>query len=206
VNHGSRLSAEGWAARLREAGVDAPLASPLGVFLEVLDRWGSAVDLVGAASQDEVVHTHVLESLAALPWIAPSGTLLDIGSGNGFPGVPLLLGRPAVRGVLLEPRERRWAFLREVVRELGLDAEVRRERVDEHRGADYSDVTIRGVALEAWFPHASRMIATGGSLLWWTGEVNAAELARKVPGEPVLPFMLPGPGRGCLAVWRPRST
>ncbi len=62
------------------------------------------------------------------PQIADTGALLDIGSGAGLPGVPLLIARPGWRGVLLEPRQKRWAFLRLVVRELGLECTVERSR------------------------------------------------------------------------------
>ena len=197
---------EAWAERLRAAGVGAELAGALAVYLELLGRWGAAVDLVGEIDEEELLAGHVLESLAALPWVGTAGTLLDVGSGNGFPAVPLLLGRPGLRGVLLEPRERRWAFLREVVRELELPAEVVRERLAEHGGGDYPVVTVRGVEIGAWLPHADRLVHPEGTLLWWTSAANAAELGRKVPGGHVLTFPLPDPARGNLAVWRRCST
>ena len=197
---------EAWAERLRAAGVGAELAGALAAYLELLGRWGSAVDLVGEIDEEELLAGHVLESLAALPWVGTTGTLLDVGSGNGFPAVPLLLGRPGLRGVLLEPRERRWAFLREVVRELELPAEVVRERVAEHGGGDYPVVTVRGVEIGAWLPHAGRLLHPEGTLLWWTSAANAAELGRKVPEGHVLTFPLPDPARGNLAVWRRCST
>jgi 16S rRNA (guanine527-N7)-methyltransferase len=206
VTGGPQRDRESWTRRVREAGVAAPLAERLGAYLEMLGRWGSAVDLLGTMSAAELISGHLLESLAALPFVPASGTLLDIGSGNGFPAIPLLLGRPAVRGVLLEPRERRWAFLREVVRELGLEAEVRRERVAEHRGPAYTAVTVRGVALATWLPHAARLVDGEGAVLFWTSPGHAETMARKVKSGRVLTFTLPDSGRGCLAVWRPRST
>ena len=201
-----RRGREAWAERLQAAGVEAELAGSLGGYLELLGRWGSAVDLLGEIDEDELLTGHVLESLAALPWVGSTGTLLDVGSGNGFPAVPLLLARPGVRGVLLEPRERRWAFLREVVRELGLPAEVVREHAAEHGGGDYAVATVRGVEIGAWLPHAGRLLHGGGTWLWWTSAANAAELGGKVPEGRVLTFALPDPTRGSLAVWRPCST
>jgi 16S rRNA (guanine527-N7)-methyltransferase len=197
---------EGWAGRLQEVGVDSAVATALAAYLELLGRWDSAVDLVGDIDEDELLTGHVLESLAALPWVGATGTLLDIGSGNGFPAVPLLLGRPGMRGVLLEPRERRWAFLREVVRELGLPAEVMRERVGEHGGTGYVAATVRGVEVNAWLGHATRLLHPEGVWLWWTSAANAAALGRKVPEGHVLTFPLPDPTRGNLAVWRRCST
>jgi 16S rRNA (guanine(527)-N(7))-methyltransferase RsmG len=206
VTGGHQRNGESWAGRLREAGVAAAPADALGAYLAMLDRWGAALDLVGGASEEELISDHVLESLAALPWVGPAGTLLDIGSGNGFPAIPLLLGRPGVKGVLLEPRERRWAFLREVVRELRLDAEVVRQRVADHRGRGYAVVTVRGVAMAGWLPHAARLLDGEGTWLWWTSAANARTLAQRVKSGRVLTSPLPDSGRGCLAVWRPCST
>jgi 16S rRNA (guanine527-N7)-methyltransferase len=201
-----RRNRERWAERLEAVGVSPELAGPLGVYLELLGRWGGAVDLLGKVDEDELVVGHVLESLAGRRWVAGTGTLLDLGSGNGFPAVPLLVGRAAPRGVLLEPRERRWAFLREVVRELELPAEVVRERVQGHRRTGYDVVTVRGVGIATWLPHAERVLRPGGRWLWWTTVANADRFARQAPGGHVLTFPLPDPGRGVLAVWRRRST
>ena len=197
---------EAWAERLGATGVEPGVAKALAAYLELLSRWDSAVDLLGDVDEDELVTGHILESLAALPWVASPGTLLDVGSGNGFPAVPLLLARPGVRGVLLEPRERRWAFLREVVRELELPAEVVREHAGEHRGTGYTVATVRGVEAGAWLPHAVRLLDANGTWLWWTSAANAAELGQKVPEGRVLTFALPDPSRGSLAVWRRCST
>jgi 16S rRNA (guanine(527)-N(7))-methyltransferase RsmG len=206
VNDGGHRPDADWGARLREAGVAAQLARALGRYLALLERWGSAVDLLSAAGESNVLIRHVAESLAALPWVGEAGTLLDIGSGSGFPAIPVLLARPAVRGVLLEPRERRWAFLREVIRELELNAEAVRERAAEHPRGGYAVVTVRGLAMDAWLPYAPRLAAGDGTVLWWTSRAKADALTRKVRQERVLTFPLPDSGRGCLAVWRRCST
>jgi len=202
----SRPRDEGeWARKVRGAGLAGALADAVGTYLAILARWSSAVDLVGGMDDDQVVN-QVGESLAALPWVAPTDRLLDVGSGNGFPAVPLLLARDGVTGVLLEPRERRWAFLREVVRELALPVEVVRERIAQHRGGPYNVVTVRGVPMEAWLPHAGRLLDREGTLLWWTSTANAAELAQGVEEGRVITSPLHESGRGCLAAWRRCST
>ncbi len=196
----------GWAARLASEGLSAELADRLASYLELLGRWGGAVDLFGGADPGELLTSLVRDALAALPYLGETDTLIDIGSGNGFPGIPLLVARPGVRGVLLEPRERRWAFLKEAVRELGLTADVRRERVADHAGGGYDVATVRGVGFEAWLPDASRLVKASGRWLWWTSAANAAALAGRVPEGRVLPFPLSDPAHGVLAVWRRCST
>lgn len=167
----------------------------------LLKRWARVADLTGpGASVDSLVQ----DSLAARPWFATRGRFLDVGSGAGVPAVPLLLACPGWSGVLLEPRERRWAFLCEVVRELGLDAEVRRERLDDHRGSGYDRVTVRGVAARTWLGEVAGRLTAEGVVLWWTADDEAAAFERAVSGR-VVRSALP-PGRGSLVAWRPCST
>jgi 16S rRNA (guanine527-N7)-methyltransferase len=102
--------------------------------------------------------------LPAMPLLRP-GRLLDVGSGNGSPGLVLALVRSDVDAVLLEPRAKRWAFLREAVRAAGAVArvEVVRARHDEYGGAPAETVALRALAL----PLASlaRLVVPGGRLL-----------------------------------------
>ena len=200
------LGQASWAARLAALGLAPDLAERLAHYLELLAQWGGAVDLFGGADPKRLLAGLVRDALAALPYLGDTDALIDIGSGNGFPVVPLLLARPGVRGVLLEPRERRWAFLKEAARELDLAAEVRRERVADHTGGGYDVATVRGVAAEAWLPQAPRLVKPGGVWLWWTSAANAAALAGQVPEGRVLPLPLSDPVHGVLAVWRRCST
>lgn len=92
------------------------------------------------------------------------GRLLDVGSGNGSPGLVLALLRPDVEVTLLEPRLKRWAFLREAARACGRsDVEVLRARHDEYAGAPAATVTVRALALTPadLFP----LTAPGGRLI-----------------------------------------
>ena len=190
-----------WRGRLEAAGVDAELAARVAAFLELLARFGGAVDLIGRVHAKELLRDHVLESLAAVPLLPERGRLLDLGSGGGFPAVPLLLARPALAGTLLEPRERRWAFLREVVRALAIDADVRRDPVTAVEGR-FDAVTVRALGGGAWGSAVSRLLAPEGRLLWWTRETGA-------PGaglERVVTSPLPNSERGAVVVWRRCST
>jgi 16S rRNA (guanine(527)-N(7))-methyltransferase RsmG len=198
-------SRDGWCDVLVGSGVQAELAEKLAEYLVLLARWGGAVDLFAGKDPEGLITMLVGESLAALPWMGQARTLVDVGSGNGFPAVPLLLARPGVRGVLLEPRERRWAFLKEVVRELGLAADVRRERAADHKGG-YDVATVRGVEVEVWLPLRSRLVRVDGTWLWWTSKAKAARGRGRAADGRMLTFPLPDPSRGVLAVWRRCST
>jgi 16S rRNA G527 N7-methylase RsmG len=90
--------------------------------------------------------------------------LVDVGSGSGSPGLVLALLRPDVRVTLLEPRARRWAFLREAARAAGRpDVEVLRLRHDQYPGPPADTLTVRALALplDALAP----LVAEGGVVL-----------------------------------------
>ncbi len=117
------------AARLRagaaDLGValdDAATSRLLGFATELL-RWNARVDLIGPADLETVATRHLLDSLAPLPLLREAGVrrLADVGSGAGLPGVVLAVVEPGLQVVSIEPRIRRVAFQRHVVRHLALD-------------------------------------------------------------------------------------
>jgi 16S rRNA (guanine527-N7)-methyltransferase len=92
------------------------------------------------------VRVLVADVLPAAPLPEP-GTLLDVGSGNGSPGLVFALVRDDLDVTLLEPRARRWAFLREAVRATGGNVRVLRLRHDRYPGPPSRTLTLRAVAL-----------------------------------------------------------
>jgi 16S rRNA (guanine527-N7)-methyltransferase len=92
--------------------------------------------------------------------------LLDVGSGNGSPGLVLALLRPDVPTTLLEPRQRRWAFLREAARAAGRpDVAVLRARHQDYVGPSARTVTVRALRLAP--SDLERLVAVDGRLLAW---------------------------------------
>lgn len=185
--------------RLIKSGVDPAVAGDVARYLGMVERFGRVADLVGGRVKGKVLVRHAVEALAALPHLPSEGRLVDVGTGNGLPAVPILLARRGLSGTLLEPRERRWAFLQEVVRELALDARVVRERAAEHGDGPYDVLTVRGLAQEDWAVAAERLVRPGGLAVWWTTPGAA------VSGdgfEPVITSPLPDAARGALTVWR----
>jgi 16S rRNA (guanine527-N7)-methyltransferase len=105
------------------AGLGVALSAPqVGLLLEHLDllaRWNRRHNLVGPGDPALWLERHTLDSLAAAARL-PAGKGLDVGSGAGFPGIPLAIARADCSFVLLEPRQKRAAFLRTVVAKLAL--------------------------------------------------------------------------------------
>lgn len=121
------------------------------------------MNLTGARTPAERVDVLVAPALRALPLLGP-GSLLDVGSGNGSPGLVLAVLEPARGVTLLEPRSRRWAFLREAARAVGRgDVRILRERHDEYAGPPAGNVTLRALRLP--LPELGALVAEGGRLL-----------------------------------------
>lgn len=154
---------------------------PLAVaFADLLVSEGEARGLIGPRELPRLWTRHLLNS-SAIESVVPAGArLADIGSGAGFPGVVIAIMRPDVEVHLVEPMERRTAWLTEVVAALGLsNATVRRARAEELHGADVFDVvSARAVAaLRKLVPWTAPLIRSGGELVALKGERAADEVA-----------------------------
>jgi 16S rRNA (guanine527-N7)-methyltransferase len=173
-------------------------------YAELLETWSARHNLIRFADRRELVERHLLDALSGIHLLEGRGTLLDVGSGAGLPGVPLLVARPGWRGVLLEPRQKRWAFLKTVIRELGLDAEAVDRRYEELA----TDQTFDLVTMRAVGGHAAvldwarpRLVAGGGVALWTTQEGERAVAEKR--GWRVLSWPAVGLDRGRLVYLEP---
>jgi len=121
--------------------------SSLARYLDLVEAWASRVNLTGATTPERRVAVLVAPVLPATTLVR-SGHLLDVGSGNGSPGLVLALLRPELQVTLVEPRLKRWAFLREAVRALEReDVRVWRGRLEDYDGAPADTVTLRALQL-----------------------------------------------------------
>jgi len=127
--------------------VPASLYQKLAVYLELILKWNSRVNLTAIRDPERIVQRHFGESLFAGLHLHPTcDSLLDLGSGAGFPGVPIQLLHPHLSVTLAESRTRKAAFLQEVIRTLDLSAEVwsgRAESMPPNR--HFNTVTLRAV-------------------------------------------------------------
>ncbi|MGA2652546.1 MAG: 16S rRNA (guanine(527)-N(7))-methyltransferase RsmG [Terracidiphilus sp.] len=167
---------------LAEAGLPlagAELAGKLEAYLGVLVRWNARMNLTAVRDSPGILSRHFLESIACahrLP--AGVGTLLDFGSGAGFPGIPVALCRPEIAVTLAESQGKKAAFLQEAVRTLGISVVVYSARA-ELLQKRFDCVTLRAVdkmpqAVQA----ASRLVAPGGwvALMTTEGELSHLKL------------------------------
>lgn len=140
-------------------------------FADLLDLWSPKMNLVSCRSAYELVERHFLDSVAVAPALPDDSPIVDLGSGAGFPGIPLAIVRPAQRFVLVETRRRRVTFLREARRTLGLEnIEILEQRAEEpargHRHAGAA-VVMRAVSADpATADVAREWLLPGGRFFW----------------------------------------
>ena len=108
-----------------------PLLDKLAVYYEVLDHWNEKINLTSLSDPDEAIDRLLLEPVDAASHLPQRPQLMDLGSGGGSPALPLALALDAPRLVMVESRQRKAAFLREAVRELGLQATVETARFEQ---------------------------------------------------------------------------
>jgi 16S rRNA (guanine527-N7)-methyltransferase len=134
----------------------------LEAYLEAVARWSARVNLTGARTPQARVDVLVRSVLPART-LPAHGRLVDVGSGNGSPGLVLALLRDDLEATLLEPRQRRWAFLREASRRAGRMVEVVRARHDEYQGPSAETVTLRALRLP--LSELRPLLAPGGRVV-----------------------------------------
>ena len=161
-------------------------------YLALLQKWNAKTNLTAIRDEQGILSRHFLESIlcaSALP--AGIQTLLDFGSGAGFPGIPIALMRPEIEVTLAESQNKKAAFLREAVRTLGLSTKVHSARAEELK-QKFDCVTLRAVDnMPAAIPAAIQLIAPNGWLAVLTTRSEAAGI--QLIANPLSQFHWPEP-------------
>ena len=101
------------------------------LYQRLLLEWNEKMNLTAITDPVEVAQKHFADSLAALPYLQPGTKVIDVGTGAGFPGVPLLILRPELQLTLADSLQKRLTFLDTLLRELGLHAQLVHGRAEE---------------------------------------------------------------------------
>ena len=171
---GSRLS-----RLLFEAGLqplDAGTIAKFDDYLALILRWNSRTNLTAIRDAEGILGRHFVESVACAQRL-PEGvtSLLDLGSGAGFPGIPIALCRPEIAITLAESQNKKAAFLQEAVRVLALNTRVFGKRAEE-LDQRFDCVTLRAVdRMEQAVATATGLIRAGG---WLAVLTTAVEVPR----------------------------
>src|SRR5215212_11323711 len=154
----------------------------LDLYRSELLRWTERVNLIGPEAREHL-DQHIGEALEAARLLAPSGDVLDFGSGGGLPAIPMAIVSPGATFHLVEADQKKWAFLKHVVRECGLNARVHGDRLARLLGrlpADlrFSLVVSRAVGNpEEWVPSLKEHLEDGARVALFQGTPEVPEIA-----------------------------
>lgn len=150
--------------------------------------WNRRTNLTAVTDPSEIAIKHYLDAIAAVPFIKPDVSLLDVGSGGGFPGIPLKIMLPSLRVTLLEARRKRTSFLKHVMRSLGIaDVKVINDRLEQMNDllpsdAGFDVIVSRAFSdLEQFAAHALPLLNPGGCLVAYKG-ISGDKLDAEVAG------------------------
>lgn len=167
---------------------DASAIARLAQYVALLAKWNRVYNLTAMRDPQQMVVRHILDSLAVLPYLT-AGSLLDVGSGAGLPGVPLAIVRPALAVTLLDSNAKKIRFLRQAAMELGLaNVETVQARMQEYQpGRAFDMVISRAVSrLDELYRQSQHLLAPGGRMLFMKGTLPEAEIAAFAPGSDAL--------------------
>ena len=167
-------------------------------FHAILDEYNQKMDLTAVLDEDERIDRHDLDSAAPLAkgLLAPNAKVIDVGTGAGFPGMPLLILRPDLQMTFLDALNKRILFLEDALKRLGLTATTLHARAEDaarmaqHREM-YDAAVSRAVASAAVLQELTLpFVRTGGLAIAWKGpgvqeEMTAAKRAAFVLGATV---------------------
>jgi 16S rRNA (guanine527-N7)-methyltransferase len=173
----------------------------ISTYIDLLLHWNARINLTAVREPEEIVTRHFGESIFAARNLFPkanartgpgmSGSaseasrphVIDVGSGAGFPGLPIKIWAPHVHLTLIESNQKKATFLREVVRNLGVsDVDVFTGRANAFPGSKADVVTLRAVEhFESILPVAAGLLRSGGCLAMLVGERQSIRVHELVP-------------------------
>ncbi len=161
----------------------AALFLQLSHYLDLLLKWNARTNLTAIRDPETIVSRHFGESLFLATHLPPDiHTVLDLGSGAGFPGLPLHLLRPDLTVTLAESQGKKAAFLREVIRSLALSTQVHAGRAEDLVGKQRFDVvTLRAVDNMALARHVADRLGTIRLILTSKRDAGNPELGSHIP-------------------------
>ena len=161
--------------------------SQLSTYLDLLLKWNKKMNLTAVREPEQIVQRHFGESLFAASLVAAAcpgaRTLVDIGSGAGFPGIPMKIVVPHLQVTLIESQHKKATFLREVIRTLDLASTQGSNTRAEDLGLAADIVTLRAVeAFEQVLPVTRKLLAPGGTLMLLIGAAQVGKAKSLLPG------------------------
>lgn len=147
-------------------------------YYDLLVDWNTRMNLTAITEPEEVVKKHFYDSLAALPYLKDGAKVADVGTGAGFPAIPLLIMNPTLKITLVDSLQKRITFLGEVLKTLGLSAECVHARAEDFgrdpkvRGRFDATVSRAVASLPVLLELTVPLLKTGGRTYCYKGDVS----------------------------------
>ena len=147
-------------------------------YYDLLIDWNTRMNLTAITEPEEVVKKHFYDSLAALPYLKDGAKIADVGTGAGFPAIPLLIMNPSLKITLVDSLNKRITFLEEVLKTLDLPAECVHARAEDfgrdpkYRGQFDATVSRAVAALPVLLELTVPLLRTGGKAYCYKGDVS----------------------------------
>lgn len=160
---------------------------PIALYRSELLKWNAKVNLIGPEATTNL-DEHIAEAVAAAEILKPEREVMDFGSGGGLPAIPMAIVSPGARFHLVEADQKKWAFLKHIVRECGLSCQVygdRLSRLLRRLPADlrFSLVVSRAVGNpEEWVPTLRNHLEAGARVALFQGSPDVPEIAGFIRG------------------------
>ena len=161
------------------------MVSQFGSYLDLLVKWNQKINLTSEKSSQEILRRHIFDSLQYAPFISTQDEIVDIGSGAGFPGIPLKIIYPELVATLIESQRKRCSFLETVISQLGLTAiKVINDRAEKTTPKRLVEaVVLRGVSdIKSCLELATPFLGEGGKVVLKKGLEERGELKQPIYG------------------------
>lgn len=204
----ARRISELLAGFLGEEKLTVEQLSNISIYIDILLKWNARMNLTAVRDPEQIVQRHFGESLfAARNLVARDSTtsVADVGSGAGFPGIPMKIYAPGLRSTLIESHGKKATFLREVCRGLKLtNINIVTTRA-ENWGQTAELVTLRAVErFGQVLPVAASLVAHPGRLALLIGASQASEAENVLDGNWSDSMAVPNSRERVLKIWQKR--
>jgi 16S rRNA (guanine527-N7)-methyltransferase len=164
-----------------ELDLDTAAREKLLAHIALVEKWNRVHNLTAVREPGQMIGLHLLDSLSLVPHLAGARRLVDVGTGAGFPGLPIAIAMPGVEVTLLDSSHKKCSFLEQARTELGLgNVSVACARVEQYTpAAPFDTVVSRAFAeLQDFIAHAQHLAAPAGRFLAMKGVYPFDEIAR----------------------------
>lgn len=186
-------------AKLFQVALSSETIAHFALLIEEIQRWSKIADLLSQTDSETLIRKHIVDSFSLLSHIHSGSKMLDLGSGAGFPGVPVAIADPHIKVILVEARRKRANFLKEVIRTLNLRNshahEGRAEKLVEEKGwqTEFDVVVTRATwNISTFLSLAHPFLRHGGLAIAMKGPKILEELAGIGESGENLGFSTPG--------------